>query len=591
MLQFNPQILILLLVGLILLIASVLLWRRSHDLITRLVPTIFVAQGIFMLAYVMELSSTTVTQQIFWIQLQESLTPIIAIVLSAFVLLYIRQQELLNNRMLQVIVISLAVAQWLLVWTISLHKLYFTSFETVVHDNLAYLAPTYGVGFWIMNLLFAALLLTVIGYATYTVTRTPDVYHRQTSYLLISSVILLTSGIISLAHEFSDSSYLLNPAFFGLTLATLPMVWGVYQETIFRLIPVAQETIIDTMREGIIVIDDQRRIIQANKLALSMASKTITTLRGQPIDEVFPQIASHINDKSLDKEISLENTDYHLRYNPLRNPKGKLIGYIVSLQDITHINRMNQQLLRLEEEQEKLLVIRNLISHTAHDFRTPLSVIKLNAFGIERKGDDPIKRQEYTDSIDEQVDRIDMLMKAIQTIADLDVGPIVSTNRSVNVNKMMQELFEEANERANEKQITVSFDPVSIRTHLLGDIDRLKQAVRNVIDNAIKFTPKGGTIQIKSERVDHTVRIDIIDTGMGICDQDLPNIFDRFYKPINPTGHENGLGLAICKLIVEGHGGTISVKSEVDKGSNFTITLPCLPISSKTTQELQPLNL
>jgi signal transduction histidine kinase len=122
------------------------------------------------------------------------------------------------------------------------------------------------------------------------------------------------------------------------------------------------------------------------------------------------------------------------------------------------------------------------------------------------------------------------------------------------------------------------------QVQVIGDADRLKQLFLNLMDNASKYTPSGGTVTLSFAREGDWVRVAITDTGIGIPAQDLPRIFDRFYRVDKARAREKGdtgLGLAICKWIVDAHGGRIGVQSEVGKGSTFTVWLPAQVASSQ----------
>ena len=145
--------------------------------------------------------------------------------------------------------------------------------------------------------------------------------------------------------------------------------------------------------------------------------------------------------------------------------------------------------------------------------------------------------------------------------------------------KLLAEMADEFTPQAQLKEQTFSFTPLAASAQVNGDPLQLKQLFRNLIGNAIKYSPKGGTITLVAKVEKGNIQVDVQDTGFGIPAADLPFIFDRFYRVRNGKNSEmegNGLGLAIVKSIVEQHGGQISVESEVDKGTCFTFTLPLM---------------
>jgi signal transduction histidine kinase len=143
--------------------------------------------------------------------------------------------------------------------------------------------------------------------------------------------------------------------------------------------------------------------------------------------------------------------------------------------------------------------------------------------------------------------------------------------------KILAEMAHEFTPQAQLKEQTFSFTPLAELVHVNGDPLQMRQLFRNLIGNAIKYSPKGSTVILAAKVEKGNVQVNVEDTGFGIPAADLPFIFDRFYRVRNGKNSElegNGLGLAIVKSIVEQHGGQISVESEVDKGTCFTLSLP-----------------
>jgi signal transduction histidine kinase len=149
----------------------------------------------------------------------------------------------------------------------------------------------------------------------------------------------------------------------------------------------------------------------------------------------------------------------------------------------------------------------------------------------------------------------------------------------VEIGNLLSEMENEFTSQAQLKQQILSFAPIKTLVHVNGDPLQMRQLFRNLIGNAIKYTPKGGTIMLTTKINKDQALIEVKDNGYGIPSSDLPFIFNRFYRVRSGKNGEeegNGLGLAIVKSIVEHHGGQISVESEPQKGTSFNISLPAL---------------
>jgi signal transduction histidine kinase len=154
-----------------------------------------------------------------------------------------------------------------------------------------------------------------------------------------------------------------------------------------------------------------------------------------------------------------------------------------------------------------------------------------------------------------------------------------SKHEEINISQLVSEISDEFKPQAEAKRQQLTLSETAPGTKVQGDPLQLRQAFRNLIGNAIKYTPEGGAISVCLTEDAGCVKVHIQDTGYGIPANDLPHIFDRFYRVRN-AGHDeiegNGLGLAIVKTILEQHGGNITVESELGNGSCFAVSLPAL---------------
>ena len=215
---------------------------------------------------------------------------------------------------------------------------------------------------------------------------------------------------------------------------------------------------------------------------------------------------------------------------------------------------------------------RRFIADVGHELRTPLTVIKGNV-GLMRKlecGD-----EESLASIDTEVDRLNRMVGDLLLLARAESGKLPLNRENVELDTLLLEVLQQTKVLAANR-LDLRLDEIDL-VLVCGDRDRLKQVLLNLIGNAIKYTHQGGEVVASLGKVGDQARVTISDNGPGIPTEDLPHIFDHFYRVEEHKGMEgSGLGLAMVKSIVKAHDGTISVHSQVDKGSVFTITLPAV---------------
>lgn len=235
------------------------------------------------------------------------------------------------------------------------------------------------------------------------------------------------------------------------------------------------------------------------------------------------------------------------------------------------INAFNQTLDRLEH---LFTAQKRFVADVSHELRTPLTVIKGNV-GLLRKMKEP--DEESLQSIESEVDRLTRMVGDLLLLAQAETGKLPLDIKPVELDSLIMEVFHQMKVLTGDRinfQIS-ELEPVQIQ----ADRDRIKQVYLNLLGNAVKYTPSGGTILIALRKSGKMVKTAITDTGAGIPMQDIPHIFERFYRSDkarsrSADGSSFGLGLSIAYWIVKNHGGTIEVSSTEGSGTTFTVYLP-----------------
>ena len=214
---------------------------------------------------------------------------------------------------------------------------------------------------------------------------------------------------------------------------------------------------------------------------------------------------------------------------------------------------------------------KDLIANVSHDIKTPLTMIKAYAEMIKDiSGDDPVKRNEHLDVIINESEYLDKLVVDMLEYSKMQAGYIELNKTNVELTKITKKLVKTLKSLADEKNIKIktSLDDVVV----YGDEIKLTQVINNFITNSIKYTSENGKIEIILKDLGEEVRFDVIDNGKGIKEEEIPYIWDRYYKidkKFSRNTHSFGLGLAIAKAILEAHHAKYGVTSKIDEGSDF----------------------
>lgn len=220
---------------------------------------------------------------------------------------------------------------------------------------------------------------------------------------------------------------------------------------------------------------------------------------------------------------------------------------------------------------------RDFVSNVSHELRTPLASIKAAVETLAAGAiDQPETAQDFLQRISKEVDRLTGLVSELLELSRIESRAADLNRTPLDYAALLAEAVERMQPQAERRGVTLSLNVPSELPTIVGDAERLQRALTNLIHNAIKFTPAGGSVRVSAEAKDGVIATQVTDTGIGIAQEDLGRVFERFYKADRSrSGEGAGLGLAIAKHIVQAHGGEISVQSQVGLGSTFTFTLPC----------------
>jgi two-component system phosphate regulon sensor histidine kinase PhoR len=324
------------------------------------------------------------------------------------------------------------------------------------------------------------------------------------------------------------------------------------------------------MTDAVIMTDIEGNIAMANNAAeklfefkdTGVANRhLIEVVRDHEIDEVLKLCLKTAKTQAVQYEFGTSKR--YIRAIAIPIAHDELSGVLLLFQDLTELR--NLQTTR-----------RELIGNISHEFRTPLAGIKAMLETL-RDGavDDKEVARDFLTRIDDEVERLTQIVAELTELSRIETGKAELRLEPVNLNLLVEEVITQLSPQMERQQLSVDKMLASSLPPVQADKTRIRQAIVNLVHNAIKFTSTGGKITVATQVYGNSVTVDISDTGAGIARSDLPHVFERFYKGDRARSEGGtGMGLAIAKHVVEAHGGSIRVRSEEGKGSTFSFSLP-----------------
>lgn len=226
---------------------------------------------------------------------------------------------------------------------------------------------------------------------------------------------------------------------------------------------------------------------------------------------------------------------------------------------------------QLESERDAL---RRFIADSSHELRTPITALKnFNALLLGAAADDPQAQAEFLAESEVQINRLEWITQNLLNLSRIDAGLVQLDRQERDVNELLQAATAPFKALTVDKGIQLTIYPCDPPFKVNCDPARIELVLSNLLDNAIKYTPIGGLVEIGAEQTDNLIQIWVQDSGPGISPEDLPHIFERFYRGRNATGSGSGLGLSIVSSLVQAHGGKVWAESEQDQGARFIVEL------------------
>jgi PAS domain S-box-containing protein len=571
-------------------------WRRRSAPGVLSFALLMAAVTLWSVGYALELVSMEQQTKIMLAKVQYLGIVAVPVLWLIFALQYTQRQRWLTRRTLALLTIVPLIII-LLVWTNEAHYLIWNTISLKRYGSLSLLDFTYGVGFWI-NAAYSYLLL-LLGTLTLIqpLMRSLDLYRRQTIALLLGASAPWVGNALYIFDLSPWPGLDLTP--FAFTFSGLVFAWGLFRWHLLDIGPVARDAVIESMSDGVIVLDAHGRIVDLNPAAQRILGHSAADVIGQPATDVFAehagllagyrQIIEAREATEARAEVVLHASEqqhfFDLHSSPLYDRKHR-IGDVLVLSNVTERKRaeearaqfIQEQLARAQAE-EGIRMRDDLLSIAAHELKTPVTALLGYSQLLQRRLTTATvvsdRDQRSLSIIADQAERLNKLILTLLDLSRLQYGKFSINPQPMDICQLTQRIVE-ATQLMLERHtvhLTCPDEPVMLE----GDELRLEQVLHNLLQNAIKYSPAGGQISVTIERQVDQAYLVVSDQGIGISEAAQAQLFQPFSRIDSVETHHIsgfGIGLYLVKEIVMAHGGVVQVISTEGQGSTFTIRLP-----------------
>ncbi len=332
------------------------------------------------------------------------------------------------------------------------------------------------------------------------------------------------------------------------------------------------QTIFSAMQDALLVVDSNRQVILTNQTfqklfdapEISVAMPLLEIVRNPTLDRLLTD--AFRGDGPVRCELTLDDSQIELHAVATKNDGGEITGALVLFHDITELKKLD-------------LVRRDFVANVSHELRTPLSILRGY---IEALLDSPETSREELSRIlrvmERHSKRLDLLAEDLLTLAQLESANPHLQLGDIDLSSFFRDLIHDWERKLASKQLNIIVDVSPDFSTIRADPTRLQEALYNLLDNAAKYSRERGEIRLSARQRDGEIALTVSDDGIGITKEDLPRIFERFYRADKARSPDKvrgtGLGLAIVKHIAQLHGGRVEAESELDKGTTIRVVLP-----------------
>ncbi len=532
--------------------------------------------SIFSFCYAFELNSIYQEFKVLWLRIGYIGLASISPFLLIFTLEYAGKRHYITRPLISLLIL-LTLTVLVSNYTNDFHHLYYKDISIKIVGPFSILVFERGPLYWIVivysmlcNIVSMSILLKIL------LSRKGE-FSKHALLILLS---VLPPWLINAFYIIEKTPMGVDLTAFGFAFTAVAMSLSLFNYNLLGVLPVALKDVFMSMRDGAIILDAKKKIIEFNNIALTFYSDLYKRESAKDIEEIFefpdilPAEGTEYETSHIVKKNENESKIYlKIRIMPVKDKRKALIGYLITINDITAISEYRIKLNELNETKDKLFSI------ISHDLRGPLGSV-LELLKLLREDLDTMEKKEMEQMLETIIVQSDSTFRLTENLlfwsrSQMNRLSVNSTNIDVKI--LADEIFDEFKYSCIRKNLRLK-NRISEQRFAFADKEMLRIILRNLINNAIKYCNPGGSIFIDGQYLQNGLaEFSVKDNGVGMSPETISSLFD-FSNNISREGTlgEQGstLGLFICKELSERQGGSVRAESTVGVGSSFYITLP-----------------